>query len=252
MIDERALDVPIMPGTDDYRTTKIWSSSVRSEVYSDEINRWFSEALGTECRLVAMPEGGHRAINPIYAVRQFKDEVSYADGYPFMLLSRASLDDLNSRLAEAVPMNRFRPNFVIADTEPFAEDKWKIIRIGSTVFHVVKPSERCVLTTVDQEKGEKTGKEPLRTLSIFRTFKSKVLFGQNLIAENTGDAIKVGDRVEVFEAGGLSLLMIPAGPCVHRIAELICSAAAIQRSANELLIPRPRSPLTKVMKSCIS
>jgi uncharacterized protein YcbX len=199
MIDERALDVPIMPGTDDYRTTKIWSSSVRSEVYSDEINRWFSEALGTECRLVAMPEGGHRAINPIYAVRQFKDEVSYADGYPFMLLSRASLDDLNSRLAEAVPMNRFRPNFVIADTEPFAEDKWKIIRIGSTVFHVVKPSERCVLTTVDQEKGEKTGKEPLRTLSIFRTFKSKVLFGQNLIAENTGDAIKVGDRVEVFE-----------------------------------------------------
>jgi uncharacterized protein YcbX len=116
-----------------------------------------------------------------------------------MVLSQASVDDLNSRLAEPVPMNRFRPNFVVADTEPFAEDSWKIIRIGATVFHVVKPSERCVLTTVDQEKGEKTGKEPLRTLSIYRNFKGKVLFGQNLIAENPGGMIKLGDAIEVLE-----------------------------------------------------
>jgi len=96
-------------------------------------------------------------------------------------------------------MNRFRPNFVVTGTDAFAEDKWRIIRIGSTVFHVVKPSERCVLTTVDQTLGEKTGKEPLRTLSIFRTIRGKVLFGENLIAENAGDSIKVGDKLEVLE-----------------------------------------------------
>jgi len=198
-VGNESLEVPFSPGTEEYCSAKIWSSSVRSEIYPDDVNDWFSKAIGTECRLVAMPEGAHRAVSPFYAVRRFKDTVSFADGYPFMLIGQASLDDLNSRLREPVPMNRFRPNFVVTGTEAFAEDKWRIIRIGSTVFHVVKPSERCVLTTVDQTLGEKTGKEPLRTLSIFRTIRGKVLFGENLIAENAGDSIKVGDRLEVLE-----------------------------------------------------
>ena len=99
-------------------------------------------------------------------------------------------------------MNRFRPNFVVSDTKPFAEDNWRVIRIGSTVFHVVKPCERCVIPTVDQIRGEKTGKEPLRTLSIYRTVKGNVLFGQNLIAENPGERIQVGDDVAVLERAG--------------------------------------------------
>jgi len=198
-VGNESLEVPFSPATEEYCSAKIWSSSVRSEIYPDEVNDWFSKAIGTECRLVAMPEGAHRAVSPFYAVRRFKDTVSFADGYPFMLIGQASLDDLNSRLREPVPMNRFRPNFVVTGTDAFAEDKWRIIRIGSTVFHVVKPSERCVLTTVDQTLGEKTGKEPLRTLSIFRTIRGKVLFGENLIAENAGDSIKVGDRLEVLE-----------------------------------------------------
>jgi len=198
-IDDRSIEVPMSPSTDEYHTAKIWNSTVRSQYYPAEIDKWFSESLGINCRLVAMPEGAHRAVSPFYAIRQFKDAVSYADGYPFMILSEASLQDLNSRLSEPVPMNRFRPNFVVSGAEPFAEDKWKIILIGSTVFHVVKPSERCVLTTVDQEKGEKTGKEPLRTLSIFRSYKGKVLFGQNLIAENAGGVVKVGQALEVLE-----------------------------------------------------
>ena len=198
-IGDRSLEVPFSPSTDEFHAAKIWASTVRSEFYPNDVDRWFSEALGTECRLVAMPEGAHRAVSPFYAVRRFKDSVSFADGYPFMVLSQASLDDLNSRLKEPVPMNRFRPNFVVADTEPFAEDSWKIIRIGTTVFHVVKPSERCVVTTVDQDRGEKTGKEPLRTLSIYRNFKGKVLFGQNLIAENPSGVVRLGDTIEVLE-----------------------------------------------------
>ena len=198
-VDDKSIEVPVNPNSDEFHTTKIWSSTVRSEFYPQAVDKWFSEALGTECRLVAMPEGAHRDVNPEYAVRRFKDEVSFADGYPFMLLGQESVDDLNSRLAEPVPMNRFRPNFVVVGSEAFAEDSWKIIRIGSTVFHIVKPSERCVLTTVDQDKGEKTGKEPLRTLSIFRNIKGKVLFGQNLIAEHAGDVVRVGDAIEVLE-----------------------------------------------------
>jgi uncharacterized protein YcbX len=199
--DGRELEIPFQPRTGDFATVRIWKSTVRSEVYPDEVNRWFSEALGVECRLVVMPEGQHRAVSPEYAVRRFKDRVSFADGYPFMLLGEGSLADLNSRLNEPVPMNRFRPNFVVAGSEPFVEDGWRIIRIGSTIFHVVKPSERCVIPTIDQQTGEKTGKEPLRTLSIYRSRNGKVLFGQNLIAEEAGRTIRVGDEVEVLERG---------------------------------------------------
>lgn len=194
-----SIEVPYAPGTEEFRSAKIWSSSVRSEVYPQEVNEWFSEAIGTPCRLVAMPEGAHRAVNPFYAVRRFKDSVSFADGYPFMMIGQASLDDLNSRLSDPVPMNRFRPNFVVEGAEPFAEDTWRIIRIGTTVFHVVKPCERCIMPTIDQTKGEKTGPEPLRTLSVYRNIKGKVLFGQNLIAENSGETVRLGDTVEVLE-----------------------------------------------------
>lgn len=198
-VGQDTIEVPFEPGTEEFHTAKIWGSTVRSQYYPQAVDKWFSEALETNCRLVTMPEGAQRAVSPFYAVRRFKDTVSYADGYPFMLIGQASLDDLNSRLADPVPMNRFRPNFVVAGSDAFAEDKWKVIRVGSTVFHVVKPCDRCVLTTVDQAKGEKTGKEPLRTLSIYRTVKNQVLFGQNLIAENAGDMVKVGDPVEVLE-----------------------------------------------------
>ena len=177
---------------------KIWSSSVKAVAYDDETNDWFSEVLGTKCRLVLMPEETKRKVNPFYAVRVNVDTVSFADGYPFLLIGQASLDDLNSRLAEPLPMNRFRPNFVVAETEPFAEDTWKRIRIGETEFHIVKPCDRCVITTIDQTTGEK-GKEPLKTLAGYRKKGGKLLFGQNLIAEGSGATIRAGDPVELLE-----------------------------------------------------
>jgi uncharacterized protein YcbX len=197
--DGRRIEVPTQPRTDEYKTTKIWTSTVRSEVYPEEISAWFSEALGTKCKLVAMPDGAHRDVNPAYAVRRFKDVVSFADGYPFMLIGESSLADLNSRLEQPVPMNRFRPNFVVSGSDAFAEDNWRIIMIGSTCFHVVKPCERCTIPTIDQTTGERTGKEPLRTLSIYRKKRDAALFGQNLIAEEAGGKIRVGDKVEILE-----------------------------------------------------
>lgn len=196
-----SIEVPFLDGADEHARVKVWSSSVKAGVYSDRINDWFSDAIGTPCKLVGMTSESKRAVNPFYAVRKFRDEVSFADAYPFLLIGQGSLDDLNSRLAEPVPMNRFRPNFVIEGAEPFAEDGWKKIRIGLTVFHLVKPCDRCVITTVDQVKGVKAGPDPLKTLASYRNRKGKVLFGQNLIAETAGGVVRVGDEVEILEVG---------------------------------------------------
>lgn len=177
---------------------KIWQSKCRANVYAGEVNEWFSDRLRAKCRLVLMPEETRRIVSPFYAVRKYVDAVSFADAYPFLVIGENSLNDLNSRLEKPVPMNRFRPNFVVSDSEAFAEDNWKQIKIGATVFRVVKPCARCVITTINQENGVSGGKEPLKTLADYRAKNGKILFGQNLIAENFGERIKIGDKVKVL------------------------------------------------------
>ncbi len=190
------------PNTNDTASVKIWSGKCRAKIYANETNEWFSDVLQTKCRLVSMPEETRRRVNYFYAVHK-TDIVSFADGYPFLLIGENSLNKLNSKLEKPVSMNRFRPNFVVSGAEPFAEDSWKKIRIGDTVFHVVKPCGRCVITTIEQETGISDGKEPLKTLASFRipkrSVKKKILFGQNLIAESAGGIVKIGDKVELIE-----------------------------------------------------
>lgn len=198
-IDGRMLEIPVVPDTGNLEIVTVWNSKVGVIVYDNDVNQWFSEILQSDCRLVLMTEASKRKVNPDYAVRKYHDTVSFADGYPFMLIGENSLADLNSRLAVPLPMNRFRPNMVVSGSDIFAEDTWKKIRIGTTIFHIVKPSERCVITTIDQARGEKDGKEPLKTLATYRNQNGGVMFGQNLIAENPGEVIKIGDRVEVVE-----------------------------------------------------
>ncbi|MEP7213211.1 MAG: MOSC N-terminal beta barrel domain-containing protein [Acidobacteriota bacterium] len=195
-----SVTVPFEPDAGDAMNVTVWTSSVKAKPNSVEVNDWLSQILGIECSLFTMTKLSKRIVNPFYAVRKFDDQLSFADGYPFMLIGQASHDDLNSRLDLPVPMNRFRPNFVVSGSEPFAEDTWKRVRIGDNVFHVVKPCERCVMPTIDQSAGVKTGLEPLKTLASFRTKNGKVLFGQNLIAERPGGTISIGDEVEVTEA----------------------------------------------------
>lgn len=190
---------PFEADSQEKATVKVWNSRVKAEFYGDEINEWFSNLLNIKCRLVSMPEDTKRKVNPFYAVRKFKDTVSFADGYPFLLIGENSLADLNKKLETPVPMNRFRPNLVVKDSGAFAEDNWKKIKIGNTIFDVVKPCARCVITTIEQSTGEKNGNEPLKTLAKYRTKNGKVLFGQNLIAENTGEILKSGDKIEILE-----------------------------------------------------
>ncbi len=197
------LEIAFEPETYETASVKIWSSRCLGRIYETRINKWFSDVLETNCRLVLMPEETRRRVNYFYAVRR-DDVVSFADGYPYLLTGENSLTNLNSRLLDApVPMNRFRPNLVVSDSGAFAEDEWKKIKIGACVFHVVKPCARCVTTTIDQSDGIKTGVEPLKTLAAYRipkrSIKKKILFGQYLIAENAGAVLNVGDKIEVVE-----------------------------------------------------
>jgi uncharacterized protein YcbX len=160
---------------------------------------WLSEVLQRKVRLVWLDDPTRRRINPDHS--EDSDRVSFADGYPVALANAASLAALNDLIAEAgslegpLPMTRFRPNLVIAGAPAWVEDEWsgRRIRIGEVTFRVPKPIDRCLVTTIDQESGEK-GKEPLVTLGRHRNIDQDLLFATNLIPDNRGH-IAAGDPV---------------------------------------------------------
>jgi uncharacterized protein len=174
---------------------QIWDDETTAIEVSNEVSDWFTRALGIPTRLVYMHEESQRKIEPNYALTG--DEItSFSDGYPILIIGQASLNDLNNRLANPVNINRFRPNFVFTDGEPFEEDAWHEFKVGNVRFFGVKPCSRCVMTTIDQENGEKKGKEPLLTLNKYRKAGNRILFGQNVIVSQLG-TVSVGDDVTV-------------------------------------------------------
>lgn len=172
---------------------QVWSSQGHA-LRHGEGSRWFSEFLGRETSLVYMPDDERRAVNPARA--RPDDVVSFADGYPLLLISEESLSDLNLRLDEPLEMRRFRPNLVIAGAQPYGEDHMTALRIGAVTFRGVKRCDRCSVTTVNPDTGER-GKEPLRTLAQYRQADGKVWFGMNLIHDH-GGSLALGDDVEVL------------------------------------------------------
>lgn len=193
------LELPLMPAQGESLTATVWhDQAVDSITVSAKADRWFSNALGKSCRLVYMPETTRRPVDPEYA-RQ-NDAVSFADGYPYLLIGQSSLDDLNQRLTQPVEMIRFRPNIVVSGSLPYDEDAWSQFRIGGLTFYGVKPCARCVLTTIDPATGQR-GPEPLRTLAKYRQWKHKILFGQNVLTNrvSTAQVLRVGQAVEVVE-----------------------------------------------------
>lgn len=175
----------------------VWGDTVPAIPVSDEADAWFSRYLGVPCRLVYMPEQARRPVDPAYASGDH--HVSFADGFPILLIGTASLADLNARLDTPVTMQRFRPNLVVETDQPFVEDTWRRIQLGEVVLDLVKPCARCTVTTIDPDRGEK-GKEPLRTLATYRRQGSKVLFGQNVLVHRSG-RLQVGAAVTVLDAG---------------------------------------------------
>jgi uncharacterized protein YcbX len=178
-------------------SVEIWSSSgVAAIDQGSQPAEWLSDFLKMPARLVRMATGYQRKVSPDFAVQQ-DDHVSFADGFPILLVSQESLDDLNSRLESPIPMDRFRPNLVVSGTSPFAEDNWKRVRIGELELALVKPCARCNVPGIDQESAI-SSKEPNATLAKYRKINGKIMFGVNVIPLSTGQ-LSVGDSVEILE-----------------------------------------------------
>lgn len=172
----------------------VWKDAFTAYTTTDDADDWFSQVLGQRVELLFSGEQSNRVRESL------GQNVSFADGYPVLVISQASLEELNKRSSEQHSMDQFRTNLVVSDTKPFEEDSWKRIRIGEVEFESLKPCERCILTTINTQRGTfRESKEPLKTLQQFRANeRGGVFFGQNLVARNEG-IIRQGDKVEVLE-----------------------------------------------------
>ncbi|MEU7028514.1 MOSC N-terminal beta barrel domain-containing protein [Streptomyces sp. NPDC046275] len=182
---------------------EVFGTTVRAVPAGPDADAWFSTYLNGPVRLVHMDDPARRRpVDPDYALPG--ETVSFADGYPLLVTTTASLDALNSLIAQGdhpdegpLPMNRFRPNLVVDGTAPWAEDGWRRLAVGDVVFRVARTCGRCVVTTTDQLTGER-GKEPLRTLARHRAEGNRLVFGQNLVPEHRG-VVRVGDPVKILD-----------------------------------------------------
>lgn len=189
------LVIPVNGHEGETRTVQVWDDQVQGLRVGADADAWFSDYLGVPLQLVEYPQSQLRQVDTRFA--QAGEGTAFSDGFPLLLISEASLKDLNDRLETPVPMRRFRPNLVVSGTESFAEDLWARIRIGDVTFRVAKPCPRCVITTINPDSAEK-GREPLRTLSTYRHQDNKIMFGQNLIQDGGGE-LSLGDSVEILE-----------------------------------------------------
>lgn len=187
------LELPLTEAEPPTQMIRVWNDTALAVPLGWEAADWVSTFLGTPCSLVRFSDAAPRTVDPTYS--EADDQVGFADGFPFLLTTEASLADLNTRLTEPLPMNRFRPNLVVRGTLPYAEDNWYKLKVGEFGFRVVKPCARCSITTVEQTTGQ-VGKEPLRTLATYRRVDGKVMFGQNMVHDSAG-VLRLGDRISV-------------------------------------------------------
>lgn len=192
-------------------TVTVWQAMVKARP-AIEASKALSAWLGEPVDLVRLDDEARRDVNPSWS--KPGDYVSFADAFPILVTTQASLDALNAELSTAIPMSRFRPNLVIEGSDAWADDSWRRIRIGDVELDLVKPCDRCVVTTTDQLTGERTGDEPIRTLRRLRWSNDRrvvgVLFGWNAIPRRLG-TVKVGDPVEVIQSGARWPIADPRG-----------------------------------------
>ncbi len=189
------IEVPIPNVKRPRRTVQVWNDRCEGLPAGTETDNWLSDFLGVQCQLIYMDA---ECVRPLGSGGD-GSEVSFADNSPMLLISSASLEDLNGRLPEPTDMRRFRPNLVAGGTQAYAEDRWQRIRIGEAVFEALDQCDRCAFTTIDPDSGEKHPRqEPLRSLSRYRRgVDGGVYFGRNLIPERLG-RVRIGDKVEIL------------------------------------------------------
>lgn len=192
-----AIGLPIAPRGERLKVT-VWSSIVDVRSVSPAADAWLSSVLGSAHRLVFISDDDVRHTDPAYAEGH---RVSFADGYPALLVSQGSVDELARRVGREIPVERFRPNIVVSGNHPHEEDFWKEFTIGALPFRGVKLCARCKVTTTDQKSGTlDPEQEPLRTLARYRRIESLVYFGVNTVHLATGQ-ISLGDLLEVQDRG---------------------------------------------------
>jgi uncharacterized protein len=182
---------------------EIWGSHVTAALAEDGINARLSDWLGQPVRLVHADEITRRQCSPDWSGEGV--QTGFADGYPVLITTTSSLRRLNEATmeegGETFGMDRFRPNIVIADVTPFADDFWASLDMAGIRFDLVKPCARCIMTTQDQLSGERDGADPMPAMRKLRMSMDRrvpgVLFGWNAVARNTG-SLKIGDPVSVI------------------------------------------------------
>lgn len=165
----------------------IWNDDVNALHFNRETDEWFSEILKANCKLFYMPQSTKR-----YATE--KATVSFADGFPYLILGEAALSNLNSRLATPISIIRFRPNFVFKGGPPHLEDTFKQFHIGKVLFEAVRKCERCVIPNINPLNAIKE-LEPNAVLATYRREENQIYFGMNLISESVGEVVKVGNLI---------------------------------------------------------
>lgn len=192
-----SIALPLYPEDGDTIDTTIWHDQCAAKSTNPIVDQWLSDFLGIECKLVYQDDNVIRPVDPHYA--STTDQVSFADGFPFLILSEASLKSLNQSMNLQLPIERFRPNLVISQCESYAEDSWREISINNINFRLPKPCSRCSVPAIDTQTAQ-INKEPLTTLNRLRKWNNRVYFGQNALHDNTGP-LSIGNYVEITRIG---------------------------------------------------
>lgn len=189
--DNTSINIPLNSGKQEFIAVNIWDDTCLAQLVDKAFDDWFSKQLGIDVRLVYMPDQTLRFTDPQYT--KTGHITSFSDAYPFMMIGQASLDDLNERLDEQLPVNRFRPNIVFTGGQPYQEDRMNSFTINGIGFKGVKLCARCNIITIDQATAI-SAKEPTKTLATYRAKNKKIYFGQNLVHNGTG-IISVEDEI---------------------------------------------------------
>ncbi len=200
------IQIPFLPETNQSGEFSLFDDTCSGQYVSSQIDEWFTGILQYQCRLVYMPDSSKRIVSAEYS--PVEKITSFSDAYPFLIIGQSSLDDLNNRLEEKVPVNRFRPNIVFKGGGAYQEDRMAHFRIGDIHFNGVKLCARCNVPTIDQDTAQ-GGKEPIKTLATYRNKKNKIYFGQNLIHTGEG-TICVGDAIDILEVKEMPNSLISA------------------------------------------
>ncbi len=195
--DIEDLLVPFERQTTSLESVTIWNATCQAYVYPSQVNAWFSDVLQIPCKLVYMPEESKRPVDTTTGFKPAGKLTSFADAYPFMMVSQASMDDLNQRIRSLVSVARFRPNIVIEGGTPYIEDRMKRFVINGIEFTGLEKCGRCNVPNIDPDTGtEDPAKDTMKTLASYRLEGGKVYFGMNLVHTGAG-IIGVGDLLEV-------------------------------------------------------